>query len=96
MITLALINNNTNICENVSTDTRALNEIQIEGYTVLNLNSTSTIIWSWNKELNDFEEIENIGNGGIGFIYTNGKLVQVKPEKPVKQDQPKTTGIESI
>ena len=93
MTKLALINNITNICENVSSDDRPANEINIEGYTVLDLENTSTINWDWNESINDFEEIEGIGNGGIGFVYTNGKLVAVKPAIP---EQPTTTGIEEI
>jgi len=96
MTRLAIINNITNICENVSSDTRPANEIIIEGYTVLDLDQTSVIHWNWNETLNDFEEIEIIGDGGIGYIYFNGKLITPKPEKPVKQEQPKTTGIEEI
>jgi hypothetical protein len=87
MTQLAIINNITKICENVSTDTRSANEINIQGYTVLNLDNISVITWIWNKQLKDFEQFESIGNGGIGFIYTDGKLVQVKPEKPVNSEQ---------
>jgi hypothetical protein len=93
MTILALINNQTNICENVSLDTRPANEITIAGYTVLDLEQISVITWDWNEELNDYEQVERIGNGGIGFVYTDGKLVQVKPEKPI---QPITTGTEEI
>lgn len=93
MTILALINNQTNICENVSLDTRPVNEITIAGYTVLDLEQISVITWDWNEELNDYEQVESIGNGGIGFVYTDGKLVQVKPEKPI---QPITTGTEEI
>jgi hypothetical protein len=82
MTQLAIINNITKICENVSTDTRQANEINIEGYTVLDLDNISAITWSFNESLNDFEQFEGIGNGGIGFIYTDGKLVQVKPAIP--------------
>jgi hypothetical protein len=96
MTQLAIINNITNICENVSIDDRQANQINIEGYTVLDLNNTSAITWSWNESLNDFEQFENIGNGGIGFIYTDGKLVQVKPALPVNSEQPTTTGTEEI
>lgn len=81
MTILALINNQTNICENVSSDERPANEIIIQGYTVLDLEQTPVINWSWNETLNDFEEVESIGNGGIGFTYTNGKLIANKPNK---------------
>jgi len=96
MTKLAIINNITNICENVSSDTIPANEINIQGYTVLDLEQTPVINWIWNKKLNDYEQLESIGNGGIGFIYTNGKLVQVKPAIPVNSEQPTTTGIEEI
>ena len=86
MTILALINNQTNICENVSLDTRPVNEITIAGYTVLDLEQISVITWDWNEELNDYEQVERIGNGGIGFVYTDGKLVQVKPEKPISTE----------
>jgi hypothetical protein len=79
MTQLALINNITKICENVSSDDREANEINIEGYTVLDLDNTLVINWNWNESLNDFEEVESIGNGGIGFTYVNGKLVSNKP-----------------
>ena len=82
MTILALINNQTNICENVSLDTRPVNEITIAGYTVLDLEQISVITWDWN----DYEQVESIGNGGIGFVYTDGKLVQVKPEKPISTE----------
>ena len=81
MTKLALINNNTNICENVTLDNRPANEINIEGYTILDLEQTPVINYVWNEDLNDFEEIESIGNGGIGCIYSNGKLIK-KSDKP--------------
>jgi hypothetical protein len=95
MTQLALINNITNICENVTSDNRSANEINIQGYTVLDLDNTSAITWTFNETLNDFEKFEGIGNGGIGFIYTDGKLVQVKPAIPVNSKQP-TTGLDEI
>jgi hypothetical protein len=96
MTQLAIINNITKICENVSSDDREANEINIEGYTVLDLNNTSVINWNWNESTNDYEQVESIGNGGIGFIYTDGKLVQTKPAIPVNSKQPTTSGIEEI
>jgi hypothetical protein len=96
MTRLAIINNITNICENVSSDNRPINEINIEGYTVLDLDQTPIINWNWNESLNDYEKVESIGDGGIGFIYTDGKLVAVKPDKPIIPNQPTTTGTEEI
>ena len=96
MTKLAIINNITNICENVTSDNRPANEINIEGYTVLDLEQTPVINWNWNESLNDYEEVENIGNGGIGFVYTEGKLVAVKPTEIPQTQQPTTTGTEEI
>ena len=53
MTQLALINNITNICENVTSDNRPANEINIEGYTVIDLEQTPIINWNWNEELKD-------------------------------------------
>ena len=96
MTQLAIINNITKICENVSTDIRQANEINIEGYTVLDLEQTPVINWNWNESLNDYEEVENIGNGGIGFVYIEGKLVAVKPTEIPQTQQPTNTGTEEI
>lgn len=96
MTQLALINNITNICENVTSDNRPANEINIQGYTVLDLDYTSVINWNWNESLNNYEEFESIGNGGIGFIYTNGKLVALKPTEITQNQQPTTSGTEEI
>jgi hypothetical protein len=96
MTQLAIINNITKICENVSTDIRQANEINIEGYTVLDLEQTPIINWNWNESLNDYEEVENIGNGGIGFVYIEGKLVAVKPTEIPQTQQPTSTGTEEI
>ena len=93
MTQLAIINNITNICENVTSDNRPANEINIQGYTILDLEQISVITWTFNETLNDFEQFEGIGNGGIGFVYNDGKLVQTKPAIPV---QPTTSGIEEI
>ena len=95
MTQLAIINNITKICENVTSDNRPANEINIEGYTVIDLEQTPIINWNWNEELKDFEKVESIGDGGIGFIYTDGKLVAVKPAIPIISEQP-TTGLDEI
>jgi len=96
MTQLAIINNITKICENVSTDTRPANEINIEGYTVLDLDQTPVIHWNWNETLNNYEEVESISDGGIGFVYTDGKLVALKPTEIPQNQQPTTSGTEEI
>ena len=96
MTKLAIINNITNICENVTSDNRPANQINIEGYTVLDLEQTPVINWNWNESLNDYEEVESIGNAGIGFVYNNNKLVAEKPKEIPQTQQPTTTGTEEI
>ena len=81
MIYLAIINGNTNICENVTSDTRPLNEIILPPpYFAVDLANTPAIDWIWSNELNDWYEREFIGNGGIGDVWNGQKLVQPKPE----------------
>jgi len=97
MTKLAIINNITKICENISCDDKQASKINIDGYTVLDLDNTKTITFTFNETLNDFEEFEGIGNGGIGFIYNDGKLLQIKPvELTINNNQPTTTGTEEI
>jgi hypothetical protein len=85
MIKIAIINSNTNICENVSEDSRPINQINVPGYILLNLETTETIKWNWNPTLDDWEEIEgSIGTGGIGYTYINGKLKEPKPTVKLK------------
>lgn len=94
MTTLAIINTQTMICENVSTDPRPASEIQIPGYIVLNLEQTPSAGWEWNGT--EWVMIdENLGEGGIGDTYENGKLVEPKPADP-PQDQPTTSGTQEI
>lgn len=94
MTTLAWINNQTNICDNVSTDPRPASEIQINGYTIIDLNQTPSVGWEWNgTEWVMFDE--GLGQGGIGDIYENGKLIEPKPADP-PQDQPTTSGTQEI
>lgn len=51
MPTIAHINVNTNICENVTIDNRPASEIQIDGYILVDLNgSEAGIGYVWDEE----------------------------------------------
>lgn len=96
MTNLAIINNQTNICGNVSSDPRPASEIQIEGYTVIDLSQTLAVNWEWNGT--EWVMIDqNLGEGGIGDTYENGKLIRPKPNDPPAQPaQPVTTGTQEL
>lgn len=96
MTILAWINNQTNICENTSYDIRPASEIQIEGYTIIDLDQTESVGWEWDATIDDYVMVaQNLGEGGINDTYVNGKLVEPKPTtKPIQQ--PVTTGTEEV
>jgi hypothetical protein len=80
MTTLALINNQTMICENVSFDERPASEINITGYTVLGLSTTRCFGWVLNTDLNEYEIVEkNLGEGGVGDTWNGEYLLSEKP-----------------
>jgi hypothetical protein len=80
MTILGLVNAQTLICENVTIDERPASEVQIDGYIVIDITTTSVITWNWNGI--DWIEVDSIGDGGIGYSYENGKLVLPKPVNP--------------
>jgi hypothetical protein len=93
MTTIAWINNQTNICDNVSGDIRPVSEISKEGYQLIDLDQTLTVDWSWNGTEWVMED-RNFGEGGIGDSYENGKLIKPKPADPPVQ--PETTGTQEL
>lgn len=96
MTTLAWINNNTSVCDNVTLDPRPASEIQIDGYLMLDLDQTPSAHWEWDEATQDWVMVEEgIGNGGIGDTYIDGKLVEPKPVAP-PSEQPVTSGIQDL
>lgn len=93
MTSLALINEQTMICENVSTDPRPASEIQISGYIVLDLDQTPTVGWELDGTVWVPVDL-GTGQGGIGNTYENGKLVKTKPDDILPQ--PESTGTQEI
>lgn len=80
MTTIAWINNNTSVCDNVSQDDRPVSEITVPGYTLIDLDQTPAVGWVWDEVALDWVQVDqNLGEGGIGDSYVNGKLVEPKP-----------------
>lgn len=83
MTAIAWINEQTMICENVSSDERPLAEISIPGYILIDPLQTPAAGWAWDAQLNDWVQVaQNIGEGGISDTYENGVLVEPKPTEP--------------
>jgi hypothetical protein len=80
MTTLAIINSITNVCENISLDDRPVSEIQLpEPYFVVDLDTTTTLNWTWDTETNALVQVERIGSGGIGYTWDGTKLIEPTP-----------------
>lgn len=94
MTTLALINNQTMICENVSLDDRPASEIQIDGFLVLDLNEIECYAWEMTEDGVTYELVyRGKGCGGVGDVYENNTLVKPKPDAPV---QPVSEGTQTL
>lgn len=97
MTTLAWIDQQTKICTNVSYDIRPVSEIVIPGYQILDLDQTPTAGWDWDDATKEWVFVDrNNGEGGIGDIYENGKLVQPKPDYIPVPQQPATSGTQEL
>jgi hypothetical protein len=87
MTQLALVNDQTLICENVSSDPRPAQEIVIPGFIVLDLENTVCVHWRWNSETQQFNQVESLGTGGMGYTYADGRLVQPMPTPPAQPQE---------
>lgn len=79
---IAIINTNTNICENVTVDFRnAVDIVLPHPYIAIDLETTPAI--KWHKDDDTGEWIQNPpinGIGGIGMIWDGQTLMQPMPE----------------
>lgn len=92
MTILALINQNTMVCDNTSLDDRPASDIHIEGYIVLDLMQTPAYGWVWDgQQWQKFQKPN--GEAAIGYVYENGALIEPKPEDPI---QPIVEGTQEI
>lgn len=81
MAHLAIINTNTNICENVTIDNRPISEISMpEGYIVLELDKIPAMDWVKNDQGEWTQVGPTLGEGGKGDIWNGIMLIQPKPE----------------
>ena len=82
MTKLALVNNTTNKVENVTVDDRQASEITIEGYTVLDLDTTPTLVWTQDKDTLAWSQIEgDVGIGGIGDTWDGTRLIEQRTQE---------------
>jgi hypothetical protein len=84
MTKLALINQQTMVCENVTEDSRPAAEVIVEGYIVLDLAVTPCKSWRLDRETNLWVECEGlVGSGGISDVWDGEKLNAPKPADPL-------------
>lgn len=79
MIYLAIINTNTNICENVTIDDRPIEDIVLsEPYIAIDLLTTMAIKGYRDSETGEWvEHPPALGIGGIGMQWDGDKLIQI-------------------
>ena len=66
MATIAIINRNTNIVENIGLDDRDISEIQLpDPYFAVNIDTTTCVN----------EETTELGGGGMGYKWDGVKLI---------------------
>lgn len=95
MTTLALINEQTLICENITLDPRPAEEISVPGYIVIDQEKTMYRVWKHDNTLNDWFLVDlEPGQGGIGDKYENGALFN--PTKPDPVVQPEASGVQEL
>lgn len=83
MTQLALINQTTMVCENVTEDDRPASEVFVEGYIVLDLATTPCTTWQLDEATNTWVACEGIiGSGGISDVWDGEKLNAPKPADP--------------
>lgn len=65
--------------------------------TMLVQETTPALVWQLNNTYTDWELVEVIGAGGIGFTWDEVTLKtnELKPEPPTPTEQPTTEGIQT-
>jgi hypothetical protein len=80
MTYFAIINTNTNICENVTVDDRPANEIPIPaGYIIKDLSTIPAMDWVKDQSGEWIQVGPTMGEGGKGDIWDGTMLIQPKP-----------------
>lgn len=79
MTTLAIINSQTNVCENITLDDRQFFEVNLPSpYFALDLMTTPSLHYKFDGQ--NYVTIESVGQGGIGFTWDGTKLIQPQPK----------------
>lgn len=60
--------------------------------------TTPAFNWTWNPDLKDYELTESLGTGGIGYTWNGTACItnQEKPVVPVAEEQPTTSGTQTL
>jgi hypothetical protein len=81
--TYLLINTSNNIVENaVVWDGNTETWQPPSGFTALDLETTPSIEWEWNADLNDWVPVDMVGTGSIGDSWDGQKSNAPKPPPP--------------
>jgi hypothetical protein len=80
----ALVNKDTKRVENiVEWDGNTATWQPPETHEAIYTEDKPTIDWVWNPEINDYEQVESVGNVQFGEVWDGVKFVEVdKPEPP--------------
>lgn len=91
-----MINQTTNTVENVCVwDGNTQTWTPPADYLMLVQATTPTLVWMWDKLINDYVLAQEVGQAQIGFLWNGTECVtnEPKPQPPV---QPATSGTQEV
>lgn len=92
--------NSENVCENIILWDGNTDKWQPPlGYTMLLQETTPSKIWGINSNRTDYEMIDSVGDGSIGFTWNGTHLItnEIKPViENLSQNQPISSGTQTI
>jgi hypothetical protein len=91
----ALVNKETKRVENiVEWDGNTATWQPPETHEAIYTEDKPTIDWVWNPEINDYEQVETVGNVQFGELWDGVKFVEVdKPEPPEQNNDTETDSV---
>lgn len=76
----AIINKQTNVCENICMDERPIEQIPMpETHFLIDILKVPNVDWIYNRETMQWYTLDSFGQGGIDDIWDGEKLIQPKP-----------------
>jgi len=91
----ALVNKDTHRVENIVEWDGNINVWQPpETHEAVTTDDKPTIDWVWNPDINDYEQVETVGNVQFGEVWDGVKFVEVdKPEPPEQNNDTETDSV---